>query len=177
LERAGYTLSELMSVVALFVRSASPGAVLRFLERRKGDPERPDEILLSEAVGEKNWRALFAPPGYLEAIAGPLSTVFPDEVMIAVRDEKTLLVFTYKEGKLAETKNSLEGHKSIWGRLMGFNSLATLPPVWHWAKEKGLPLHYLKKPPRIIDYSTVAILDQRKLLVEDSPRLYRFPLC
>jgi hypothetical protein len=166
-----------MSVVALFVRSASPGAVLRFLERRKDDPERPDEVLLSEAVGEKNWRALFAPLGYLQAIAGPLSVAFPDEAMIALRDEKTLLVYIYKEGKLAATKNSLEGREIGWKWPLGFNALATLPPVWHWAREKGLPLNYLKKQPRVIDYSTVAVLDQRKLLVEDSPRLYRFPLC
>jgi hypothetical protein len=173
---SGYTLSK-MPDAALFVRSASPGAVLRFLERRKDDPERPEELLLSEAVSEKNWRALFAPPGYLQAVAGPLSVAFPDEVLIALREEKTLLLFIYKEGKLSETKNSLEGNNHKWWMYPGFNALATLPPVWYWAKEKGLPLNYLKKQPRTIDYSTVAVLDQRKLLVEDSPRLYRFPLC
>jgi hypothetical protein len=166
-----------MPVAALFVRSASPGAVLRFLERRKTDDARPDELLLSEAVGKEGWRALFAPIGYLNVIAEPLSVVFPEEVMIALRDEKTLLLFIYKEGKLAETKNSLEGREIGWKWPLGFNALATLPPIWHWAREKGLPLSYLKKSPRVMDYSTVAILDQRNLLVEDSPRLYRFPLC
>ncbi len=166
-----------MPDAALFVRSASPGAVLRFLERRKDDPERPEELLLSEAVGEKNWRVLFAPMGYLGAIAGPLSVVFPDEALIALRQERALVILIYKEGKLVETKNSLEGNDRKWWMYPGFNALATLSPVWYWAKEKGLPLHYLKKSPRIIDYSTVAVLDQRKLLVEDSPRLYRFPLC
>ena len=54
-----------------------------------------------------------------------------------------------------------------------------------WLKEKrlgygyaGLPTQYMTKPPKnVMDYDTVGILDQRNLLVEDSPRLYRFPLC
>jgi len=47
-----------------------------------------------------------------------------------------------------------------------------------WAREQGLPIDRVpgvaKKRVPIIDYATVAGLDQRGLLVEDSPRLYRF---
>jgi len=47
-----------------------------------------------------------------------------------------------------------------------------------WAREQGLPIDRVPGVTRqripVIDYATVAGLDQRGLLVEDSPRLYRF---
>ena len=162
---------------ALFVRSASPGAVLRFLERRK-DAEKPAELLLSEAVGEEKWRALFAPPEYLSTIVGPLSVAFPPETLFAIRAEKTIMVHVYRGGALTDSKNSLEGNDRKWWPFPGFNALATPAPIWGWLREKEVPTQYMTKPPKnVIDYDTVAILDQRNLLVEDSPRLYRFPLC
>lgn len=161
---------------ALFVRSASPGAVLRFLERRK-DPEKPAEVLLSEGVGEEKWRALFAPPAYLNAVVGPLSIAFPTEAMIAQRLDKELSIASYRDGKLAERKTSLDFARSSFRMSFGFNALATPAPIWSWLREKGVPTQYMTKPPKnVMDYDTVGILDQRNLLVEDSPRLYRFPL-
>jgi hypothetical protein len=55
------------------------------------------------------------------------------------------------------------------------------PPDIAWALARGLPIDRLpaaglRRHIPIIDYITVAELDQRNLLVENSPRLYRFPL-
>lgn len=162
------------SSTALFVRSASPGAVLRFLERRN-DPNRPAEVLLSEAVSTQQWRALFAPDDYLNSVAGPLSIAFPPDVLVATRMKKTLVILAYKEGKHADihSTESIGGTGPWWAAL----TFKTPDPIYVWAKERSIPTRYIKAPPeKIIDYATVAILDQRKLLVEDSPRLYRFPL-
>ena len=165
---------------ALFVRSASPGAVLRFLERRK-DAEKPAELLLSEGVGEEKWRALFAPSTYLEAVNPLLSYAF----------QETLLLLSSKDGHTADIweqgewkhRLALGGGRRTW---FSFSSTRRMDvDLRAWLNEKGLgfryvglPTRYMTKPPKnVIDYDTVAILDQRNLLVEDSPRLYRFPLC
>ncbi|MGC4043883.1 MAG: hypothetical protein QM758_08745 [Armatimonas sp.] len=161
---------------ALFVRSASPGAVLRFLERRDA-PHKPAEVLLSEAVSTHQWRALFAPPEYLVPLLAPLSIAFPPEALVAMRLDKLLTISMYRNGEPAYEPAFEDSIPTHSGFRLGFPAWAGPPPVFAWAKEKGIPTRYIKEPPKkIIDYSTIAVLDQRKLLVEDSPRLYRFPL-
>jgi len=52
-------------------------------------------------------------------------------------------------------------------------------PAVAWARERGFPIERVPgtvartKPVPVVEYRTVAGLDQRNLLVEDGPRLYR----
>jgi hypothetical protein len=155
----------------LLVRSASPGAVLRFLERRK-DESAPAEVLLSDGVGGKQWRTLVAPPEYLVQIAGPLSLAFPEETIL-IEPRTTHWQVKVWRGECLES-SIFEEKRRLGMRRSGL----TVNPLRTWAARGEVPLLYLTKPPKkIIDYAAVAVLDQRKLLVEDSPRLYRFPLC
>ena len=55
----------------------------------------------------------------------------------------------------------------------------TAEPIAEWAKSRGLPIQRIpqrsgRRSPPILDYTTVTQLDARGLLVENSPRLYRF---
>jgi hypothetical protein len=160
-----------MPDAVLFVRSASPGAVLRFLERRK-DESAPAEVLLSDGVGDRQWRTLRAPLEYLGTVAAPLSLAFPQEAILI---EACTTHWQVKVWRGACLESCLFEEKRLLGM---YRSRLTVNPLRTWAATREIPLLYLTKPPRkIIDYATVAVLDQRKLLVEDSPRLYRFPLC
>ena len=165
---------------ALFVRSASPGAVLRFLERRK-DPEKPAELLLSEAVGEEKWRALLAPLNYLENVAEPLSVAFQRAAIFSYCDLR-LMLNIYEEGTCM-IRYDAEIVRKKWipsifkASISDIKLLALVNKIGSDFGYAGLPIGYMTKPPKnVMDYDTVGILDQRNLLVEDSPRLYRFSL-
>lgn len=147
-----------------FVRSASPGAVLRFLERlaRRGAP-LPPELLLSDAVGEHLWRALIA--SGLEQVSPRLALAFPPEV-IQLREREDGWSWTRYAAEGAAELGTL-GKKRFW---------EPRAPVELWAHAQGLPLSRLTRRPRVLDYETIAQLDQKSLLLEDTPRLYRFVL-
>ncbi|MBB6050059.1 hypothetical protein [Armatimonas rosea] len=149
---------------AFFVRSASPGAVLRFLERlaRRGEM-LPPEVLISDALGEGQWRAL--PVGGLAGVAARLALAFPPDV----------LHLQETPDGWAWTRYTSDGPSEV-GTLPRKRLLEQRAPVVRWAQQQGLPLTRLTRPPHTLDYETVAQLDQRSLLLEDTPRLYRFSL-
>ena len=149
---------------AFFVRSPSPGAVLRFLERlaRHGE-SLPPELLISDKVGEAQWRAL--PLAGLEVVAPRLALAFPPDV-VQLREIPDGWVWTRHQGSGAMDSGVLPKKRL----------LERHAPVERWARQHGLPLSRLTRPPKVIDYETVAQLDQKSLLLEDTPRLYRFPL-
>ncbi len=146
------------------MRSASPGAVLRFLERlaRRGEP-LPMELLISDAIGERLWRAL--PVAGLESVAPRLALAFSSDVF-HLQLTPTGGIWTRYEGEGAMESGVLT-KKRLWEQDS---------PVERWARQHGLPLTRLTRPPKTLDYETVAQLDQRSLLLEDTPRLYRFAL-
>ncbi|MCX6367572.1 MAG: hypothetical protein NTX57_12805 [Armatimonadetes bacterium] len=149
---------------AFFVRSASPGAVLRFLERlARRDEPLPAELLISDAVGPWQWRAL--PVAGLASVAPRLALAFSSDVF-HLQEMPAGWSWTRYESAGAAEYGAL-AKKRLWERSS---------PVERWASVHGLPLTRLTRPPKVIDYETVAQLDQRSLLLEDMPRLYRFPL-
>lgn len=174
----------------LFLSATSPGAVLRFLERRlrplhAAAASPPSALLLSDAVGPEQIRLLAAAeggdtaaPDWLREQAAPLSGALDTRVTLLVlpRSGEPAWNFVVWEGgaeieRGGGTRES-ERRPTLWERLPG----ARRPPLPEavWARERGLPLDRLTAP--VVDYVTVAQLDQRGLLVEDRPRLYRFPL-
>ena len=146
------------------MRSASPGAVLRFLERlARRDEPLPAELLISDAVGQWQWRAL--PVADLASVAPRLALAFSSDVF-HLQEMPAGWSWTRYESEGAAESGAL-AKKRLWERSS---------PVERWARAHGLPLTRLTRPPKIIDYETVAQLDQRSLLLEDTPRLYRFSL-
>ena len=149
---------------AFFVRSPSPGAVLRFLERlaRRGE-SLPDEIWISDAPGEPPWRALFGEG--LVHVAPRLAQAFPPEVFWVGQSREGWQWRRFTDQGVQEEETL--GKKRFW---------QPSSPLESWGKPLGLPLARLRHPPRILDYETVAQLDQRSLLQEDTPRRYHFSL-
>lgn len=125
---------------------------------------------------------------------GPaLSEVFPPRVTLLYRrpatssepGETARWGFTvWENGTVLETAEhafATDSKKTLLSRLPGMRRIAPLSPDVAWARARGLPIDRvpaagLRRSISIIDYVTVAQLDQRSLLVENSPRLYRFPL-
>ncbi|WP_309697852.1 hypothetical protein [Armatimonas sp.] len=149
---------------AFFVRSPSPGAVLRFLERlaRRGEA-LPDVVWISDAMGEPPWRALSGVG--LERVAPRLAQAFPPEVLWVVQTRVGWQWCRFADDGTQESGTL--GKKRLW---------QPSSPLELWGKPRGLPLARLTHPPRILDYDTVAQLDQRSLLQEDTPRRYQFSL-
>ncbi|WP_395088604.1 hypothetical protein [Armatimonas sp.] len=147
-----------------FVRSPSPGAVLRFLERlaRRGEA-LPDAVWISDATGEPPWRALSGDG--LEGVAPRLAQAFPPEVLWVGRTREGWQWRRFADDGTQESGTL--GKKRLW---------QPSSPLERWGKPLGLPLARLTHPPRILDYATVAQLDQRSLLQEDTPRRYHFSL-
>lgn len=149
---------------AYFVRSPSPGAVLRFLERlaRRGEP-LPAEVTISDAVGEPLWRALQGTG--LEGVIPRLALAFPPDVLQLQQTATGWQWTRWTSDGPAES--GVLGKKRLWEQHA---------PVERWARTHGVPLTRLTRPPKRLDYETVAQLDQRSLLLEDTPRLYHFSL-
>ena len=129
---------------------------------RRGDI-LPNELLISDAIGEEAWRAL--PVAGLEKTAFRLALAFPPDV-IQLQETPTGWQWVRHTGTGPEDSGVL-AKKRLWERHA---------PVERWASQQGLPLSRLIRPPKVIDYETVAQLDQKSLLLEDTPRLYRFSL-
>ena len=174
------TIGDAPPWAVLFLSAASPGAVLRFFERRRRrDPDMPPALLLSDAVGAEGIRLLTAETdevfGWLSAQGRPLSAAFPKHVTLLRRQTNDWGFHIWDAGAEIEQGGGASPPSTprpLWMRLPGF--YRPLAPECAWAQTRGLPLGRLRAP--LMDYVTVAQLDQKGLLVEASPRLYRFPL-
>lgn len=181
----------------LFLSSPAPGQVLQYLKRQHGSVLTSTLSFVSDAVEHSLLRVLF----FDETVANSdlnqltdygvtLSKVFPPRVTHLWRcsllpSEETTWGYTvWEDGKVLEAAehNLPAGPKpSLLSRLPGMKRRAALSPDIAWALARGLPIDRvpaagLRRKIPIIDYDTVAQLDQRGLLVENSPRLYRFTL-
>ncbi|GAB4465322.1 MAG: hypothetical protein OHK0029_35910 [Armatimonadaceae bacterium] len=184
---------------ALFLLSPSPGAVFRFLERRTlaGTlPPLPPEVLLSEPVAPHGFRLLCAlpssaepadsaifPPENWQILGSELSQAFPRAITLLWQHTAPVAEWGYSQwqegSRIAEKTEALTSPSPLAGWLPLPGSRPAAPYVI-WAQQRGLPvLHHPQLGRfrvRVVEYSTVAALDQRSLLVENSPRLYRFTI-
>lgn len=169
----------------MFVQATSPGAVFRFIERRRhSDDTLPEEFLLSEPVAPQGWRVLtmetIAKDSLID-LGESLSGAFSPSVILLFRSGEEWGHAVWQNGEvLAEFKGELPETSTLerlLGRLPGLRS--TSPPYIEWARGQGLPVNRLpglSSGIPIVSYRTVATLDERNLLIENSPRLYRFSL-
>lgn len=174
---------------ALFVRAASPGAVFRFLQRRSAG--LPDEtarldafdLLLSDAVLPDGWRVLVADPlarVWMEAIGPALARALATPATLVFADEQRAtwaFVRWTENGEQSDAKSEeVPARNGLRARLFGVGGPGV--QAARWARDQNLPVARVptagRQSPPIVDYLTVAGLDQRGLLIEDSPRLYRF---
>ncbi len=152
---------------ALFVRSASPGAVIRFLERRRAalaqqeDPNRlavfgPGLVLGEAATGAQPWRALVAPGAthgapsgaWMEKTGAVLAAAFTPSVTLLFADDEPgewgwRIWVREADGAARETERE-QGEPppvpTVLQRLVG-----PAPPqsatalAVAWAGERGLP--------------------------------------
>jgi hypothetical protein len=175
---------------ALFLSAASPGMVVRYLERRRRAGEAvPDGLLLSDRAGESRTRALAGDSdahAWMEASGAALSRAFPPTVTFLWSEPVSATTplrwgfVSWKDGE----ENGRHEQALDPEQKRGFLGLARrpLPAPVRWAQRQGLPLGRVlgesgsRLAVPVIDYETVAKLDQKSLLVESSPRLYRFDL-
>ena len=164
-----------------FLCAPSPGQVFRFLERHY-TPSQPISLLLSSPVCPSQWRVL-RPSDLLYSensaeLLPILRRAYPNLFHLTLQ-EKGLWEITQWQGEFTETYvgEGLGESKGIakyvkWGRN---KPLLTLTD---WGKQHQMPVvSYVTRPPKKqIDYETVAVLDQRSLLVETEPLWYRFSL-
>ncbi|MBC8102123.1 MAG: hypothetical protein H7Z41_05995 [Cytophagales bacterium] len=195
-----------MFSTTLFFSASSPGQVFRYFERARQFPPFVASLLLSDGVGPKSFRALTVDylhaadhsanatvRAWMQIQGTALSQIFPPRVTLLWRgaatpdasDTTAYWGFTvWENGSVVETaENALppvpKPGPLSW--LPGMKRLAPPAPDIAWALAQDLPIERvpaggLQHRVPIIDYATVAQLDQRSLLVENSPRLYRFPL-
>jgi hypothetical protein len=175
----------------LFLKSSSPGQVFRFLERRMLSGEIYPPLLLSDNATAENRRALFpvtasaANQERLRAIALPLAVAFTCRVTLLYQTTSPepqwgYMIFT-EQGEVENGTEPLLSKRPRWiDRLPGARPVE--PPPLQWARKQGLPVErvpfLIRTRPAVpvVDYGTVAGLDQRRLLVENAPRLYRFEM-
>jgi hypothetical protein len=185
--------------VAAFVAAPSPGQVYRFLQRSlRSERATAAEaavalpaLLLSDRVGARSYRAL-AIEGATAAEAAPvISRVAARLAPAFASSEAPLLVLRadadgswgfhrwHDPDDVPETANNGPGAplRSSFLRFLTPTARHAPAPVL-WAQREGLPVDRVpgvaRKTPPVVDYSTVAALDQKGLLYEDgTPRLYR----
>ena len=185
---------------ALFISSASPGAVFRFLERRRGgiQAERAAldalDLRLSRAAPPRAYRALTGGAGFpawaqnafplfAEAFAPPLTLLW------ASADTPTWgYIRRDADTPAASHTFTVAAATPVQSALARLNRQPNVPQVAAavaWAKRCRLPLAEVPalrglwtprpdKPQEVIDYGIVARLDQKSLLVENTPRLYHY---
>lgn len=174
---------------ALFLTVPSPGSVVRYLQRRIQAGEAYPVLLLSDAVPPQGLRALSTAlpdetaPLWMFALAPRLSLAFACRVTLLYQSAVPEPLWGYAisdngtEIERAELP-LLPQRRPFLERLPG--ARPTPPPPVAWAERRALPLSRVpgavraKAPLPVVDYITVAKLDQRGLLIEDAPRLYRF---
>lgn len=155
-----------------FLRPPGPGAVVRFLERRAAPGDEAADALLSDAlVG--GWRALICRHDLFDPWPELLRRAFPPEVAVLAWDDASWTAAVWDEaGRRDAAAGPVAASEPWWRRLPG----RPAAPAGHvaWAKARGLPLDRALDPRvRTLDFATVDALDQRGLLHEDAPRLYR----
>jgi hypothetical protein len=186
------------NINVFFLKSLSPGQIFRYFERNHHYTPSIHSLHLSDSVGEISWRCLFAEeqtsvtisvPEWMQALGSLLSKSFPPRVIFlwchtTASSELGRWGFTiWENGEIVEMSDyTIEKTTgtSFLSRLPGMKR-KTISPAIAWALARGLPIDRvpaagLRRHIPIIDYVTVSQLDQRSLLVENTPRLYRFPL-
>jgi hypothetical protein len=178
----------------LFLVSPSPGRVFRYLERACLDGSgKPLPDLISETTTPHGWRALTGinlPQERMEELGQRLSGAFMPYVILLWRSGDTWGYAIWEQGEEKERggSNSETDASSPTRPLRPLSLLARLPggqappaPPIAWAATRGLPLARVpgalpasREYTPVIEYVTVETLDQRGLLVENAPRLYRF---
>jgi hypothetical protein len=174
---------------AVFLAVPSPGSVVRYLQRRTQAGEELPVLLLSDAVPPHGLRALSTAlpdetaPVRLSSLALRLSLAFSCRVTLLYQSAAPEPVWGYAIWDNGTETERAEfplppRRRPLLERLPG--ARPTPPPPVVWAERRGLPLSRVpgamrvKVAPPVVDYMTVAKLDQRGLLIEDVPRLYRF---
>lgn len=177
---------------ALFFQSDSPGKVFRWIERRYGKGEMPLEnlgLLLSDAAPPQGWRALVGGAealSWMEASGPAFSEALPPAVTLLFADEgdgttDPIWGFRVWRGgdEVEQGRHVVRPKTGFLALLMGLRHPMAGPHTVTWAAIRHLPVQRvpalpLPRPVPVVDYHTVAGLDERGLLHEDSPRLYRF---
>lgn len=172
----------------LFLLSPSPGAVFRFLERRVLAGETiPSPLYLSDPAPPHGYRLLYLPTAsrlMIAVVGARLSTALPRAVTLLYRRAGSVPVWGYtfwEGGEVVDSGEDALPKSNPWQKLTArLPGPASVSPPVAWANRRGLPLDRLPLVGRgtnpTVEYRTVAALDQRSLLVEDEPRLYRFEL-
>ena len=171
---------------ALFLTAVSPGQVVRLLERLHA-PAPAGGLLLSDPAGPRSLRALVAPEASratLEALAPLLAVGLQSPVTSVYQDAAERRwghAVHAPEAPMERADGDWEppAPRPFLARIVG--GASTPSPAVAWAEAHDLPLTRVpayrpKGSPRILGYETVARLDQKKLLVENTPRLYWFDL-
>jgi len=184
-------------IVCLFLIAPSPGQALRFVERRgraamsNGTPT----FFISDTAGQSGRRALFSDAAagndLLTNLASDLAQAFGGT---AINHGHTVLLRVdevgrrwdfrvWKHSAVAEQgeREAASANASPWRRFLPGHPVSASQAAYDWAIGRGLPadrtplapLRQFRKIP-VVDYAVVAQLDQRSLLIEDGPRLYRF---
>lgn len=156
----------------LFLRAPSPGALFVFVERFAPTAARPAIVRLSDPAPPNGWRAVDLPAALADTLAERLATAFGPEI---ARLDWGADGWRWARGEASGGGATPRSSAHWLTRLPGWPQS---PAPWAiWAQEQGLPLARLTDP-RVpeVDYATVAGLDQRLLLEERSPRIYRFEL-
>ena len=183
-----------------FLRVSAPGQILRYLQRNNLYPRFSCPLLLSDSVGNNSLRCLSidgqvaeSPCAFdwMQSVGPALSEVFPPRATFLWRQVPSSKLgvaswgyVIWEDGKVVETAEysiPTEPKPGLLSCLPGMKRRAALSPDTAWALARGLPIDRvpaagLRRNIPVIDYDTVAQLDQRSLLVETTPRLYRFTL-
>jgi hypothetical protein len=191
--------------IFVFLPSPSPGAVLRLLERRHRPP-KPCEILLSDPVGSAYWRVLRVSLSEENRQWGAdlptvLTSAYSSLISVEHSAHNLKQTNTLQHGKWQITEwQSGEKHAtydeadfvkrpSLWEKIPLVSIVpkrrggAATRALEAWAANHNtrfpasLLVSRIASPPKkMIAYETVAILDQRSLLVETEPLWYNFTL-
>jgi hypothetical protein len=170
-----------MPSLRFFIAAPSPGSLVRFLERQAArTPPAPGWFFVSDPGPPHGLRALVGPDAatpWLDGLASRLVLAFPPTLYgVLPQPDGTLLWRRWSaDSPLEEGTFPAPAPPSWRARLPGYRLPQT--PLQHWCQQHGLPLERADAPRmHTIDYETVSSLDQRKLLVENAPRRYRFVL-
>lgn len=147
-------------------------------------------MLLSDAVGMSGERALVGagqhPSPWMETAAPLLAAALnTPATLLQADDARGWRWAVWQPGVTLPEQGEeqvFSPNRSLWARLVGIKPDTASARARAWALERGLlaveRVPGLLARPRVpvIDYVAVAQLDQRGLLVENSPRLYRFEI-